>query len=649
MSKKAKGLNAGKKLKQRRRDSRWKDKWFKKRMLNLKIKSDPLRGASQAKGIVLAKVQREAKQPNSAMRKCVTPDTKVLLEDFSISMGDYSKMLDTKVISTDWDKKNLEDTKIIGYMKFNPKIQGDRVFEIKTKSGRTIKATSDHPFYTENGLLEVNKLGVNDKLVVYPYDSMEYENPKDIILVDMNKLEEISPFNTKFSKVKKELELKNLLPLTSKNANLPRLIRLMGHLFGDGGIYLDRAENSLRYKIVFSGKKDELKEIRKDLEKLDFYISPVIKSTSESIVESSKGYNKIKGTSYQIRITNKSLALLFISLGVPVGDKSLSDYSIPKWLFELPNWLKKEFLRGYFGAELPKPRISFSRNHTTVSTPLLGVNKLESIDINNFITSLKRLLYFFNIKITNLLHNKKIYRKDGNVTIQYIISLSSDFKSIKSLYGNIGFAYSKEREVQARYLYQYTLYKENVIIKRIKALEEIKLMVLNGSSVSNAVREIDLDGLTRESAGYWLRNNLPSEKIKVPNNYIKSFEEWSKISVLDNGFVLDEIESIKEVKENDVRDITTESANHNFIANGFLVSNCVKLQLTKNGRKITAFVPGNLASKFIDEHDEVIVECIGGKMGRAKGDIPGIRWQVIKVNDQSLKALVKGKIEKGRR
>src|SRR3989338_753173 len=160
MSKKANGLGAGKKLKQRRKDSRWKNRWYKARMLNLKVKSDPLRGASQAKGIVLAKVQREAKQPNSAMRKCVTPDTKVLLEDFSISMGDYSKMLDTKVISTDWDKKNLEDTKIIGYMKFNPKIQGDRVFEIKTKSGRTIKATSDHPFYTENGLLEVNKLGV---------------------------------------------------------------------------------------------------------------------------------------------------------------------------------------------------------------------------------------------------------------------------------------------------------------------------------------------------------------------------------------------------------------------------------------------------------------------------------------------------------
>ena len=76
---------------------------------------------------------------------------------------------------------------------------------------------------------------------------------------------------------------------------------------------------------------------------------------------------------------------------------------------------------------------------------------------------------------------------------------------------------------------------------------------------------------------------------------------------------------------------------------------CVRIQLTKNGRQVTAFCPGDGATKLIDEHDEVIIECIGGKMGRAKGEIPGVRWQVIKVNDQSLKALLAGKIEKARR
>jgi len=76
---------------------------------------------------------------------------------------------------------------------------------------------------------------------------------------------------------------------------------------------------------------------------------------------------------------------------------------------------------------------------------------------------------------------------------------------------------------------------------------------------------------------------------------------------------------------------------------------CVRVQLIKNGRQVTAFCPGDGATKLIDEHDDVIIECIGGKMGRAKGDIPGVRWQVIKVNDQSLDALLKGRIEKARR
>ena len=64
---------------------------------------------------------------------------------------------------------------------------------------------------------------------------------------------------------------------------------------------------------------------------------------------------------------------------------------------------------------------------------------------------------------------------------------------------------------------------------------------------------------------------------------------------------------------------------------------------------ILLFIPGNLAQKFIDEHDEVLIERIGGRMGRSKGDIPCVRFQVIAVNDQPLQRLVEGKIEKGRR
>ncbi len=79
------------------------------------------------------------------------------------------------------------------------------------------------------------------------------------------------------------------------------------------------------------------------------------------------------------------------------------------------------------------------------------------------------------------------------------------------------------------------------------------------------------------------------------------------------------------------------------------VRTCVRVQLIKNGKQITAFLPGDGALNFVDEHDEVIVEGIGGSQGRAMGDIPGVRWQVSMVNGVSLKMLVLGKKEKPKR
>ena len=76
---------------------------------------------------------------------------------------------------------------------------------------------------------------------------------------------------------------------------------------------------------------------------------------------------------------------------------------------------------------------------------------------------------------------------------------------------------------------------------------------------------------------------------------------------------------------------------------------CCRVQLIKTGKPVGAFIPGNLAQKFIEEHDEVIIQRIGGKQGRTKGDLSGIRFAVIKVNDQPLRRLWKGQIEKGRR
>ena len=67
---KPRGLRAGRKLANKRRIQKWNDKDYNKRLLGSRYKN-PFMGASHAKGLIVEKMGVEAKQPNSAVRKCV--------------------------------------------------------------------------------------------------------------------------------------------------------------------------------------------------------------------------------------------------------------------------------------------------------------------------------------------------------------------------------------------------------------------------------------------------------------------------------------------------------------------------------------------------------------------------------------------------
>jgi small subunit ribosomal protein S23e len=90
------------------------------------------------------------------------------------------------------------------------------------------------------------------------------------------------------------------------------------------------------------------------------------------------------------------------------------------------------------------------------------------------------------------------------------------------------------------------------------------------------------------------------------------------------------------------------------------IRKCVRVQLIKNGKKVTAFVPVSCCCQshfgrfelttvqndgclnFVDENDEVLISGFG-RSGKAKGDIPGVRFKVVKVSGVGLLALWKEK------
>ncbi|MFA5763805.1 MAG: 30S ribosomal protein S12 [archaeon] len=79
------------------------------------------------------------------------------------------------------------------------------------------------------------------------------------------------------------------------------------------------------------------------------------------------------------------------------------------------------------------------------------------------------------------------------------------------------------------------------------------------------------------------------------------------------------------------------------------IRKCVRVQLIKNGKELTALAPKDGAIKFIDEHDEVIISGIGGAQGGSMGDLWGVKYQVTHVNGISLEMLRSGKKEKSKR
>ncbi len=76
---------------------------------------------------------------------------------------------------------------------------------------------------------------------------------------------------------------------------------------------------------------------------------------------------------------------------------------------------------------------------------------------------------------------------------------------------------------------------------------------------------------------------------------------------------------------------------------------CVKCQLIKNGKVVSAHAVRDKAITFIDEHDEISIAGLGGSQRGQMGSMPGVRYKIVAVNGIDLQMLRKGRKEKAKR
>jgi small subunit ribosomal protein S12 len=140
------------------------------------------------------------------------------------------------------------------------------------------------------------------------------------------------------------------------------------------------------------------------------------------------------------------------------------------------------------------------------------------------------------------------------------------------------------------------------------------------------------------------RGEFAARQVSLKRQRLRWSNKWYKRRKLGLDYKADPLEGAPQARGIVLEKVGVESKQPNSA-----IRKCVRCQIVKNGKQVTAFLPGDGALNFVDEHDEVMLQGIGGSMKRAMGDIPGVRWTVFKVNGVSLNELVYGRKEKPRR
>ncbi len=527
---------------------------------------------------------KATKGKNSAFHGCVAGNTKILLDECMLDASLLkSSWKDHELITCDTGGKKLKISSISDFIELDTKGSRLKTYELHTKeTGRSVIATGDHPFFTSKGMFQLNKIKEGTKLVVYPFDPPCLEKSENITLVDSSDLittiEKYVPTTNK-QKVFEELYNKKLLPLSYTNPKISILTRILAFLFGDGTVRLSRHRD---VGLEFYGNKEDLRDIESHIKNLGFKTSWKTFMPKKSIVKDFYKREKvIQGKKAQsvLLCYSKSLWLLLVALGAPVGNKIIKEVNIPEWIKKTKNLnLKAEFLSSLLGTEIDKPRLDKRKyNRKSFNTPRFSINKSETLVDSglSFINDLKNMLEDFRIKTSKPRLIPYSFRKDGNKTFKICLDFSNSFDNLLNLFGKIGFRYAKEKDLMARYVYEYLLMKRHVVELRKSFYARALELKRNGLTLMQIYRKLDTHFVKYKDLALWTSpKNHKFSHIKIPNDF-PEFLEWKRNATknLNNGLVWETVESVKEVPVNLVYDLTTKKDTHTFFANGFLVSN----------------------------------------------------------------------------
>lgn len=490
----------------------------------------------------------------------------------------------------DLESKETIDSKPILFMK---RLQKDLI-KINTRLGKRAVVSGDHPVLTERGMIKAEALTYSDRIVINGFEGLEYKQPEHSLIISERELFlsmeriGISRAGNGKSQVLGMLKRLGLERLYLDSEKLPLLIKLMGHVFGDGTI--PKTEKSLNGDstfVSFCGKKEDLESILKDINELGFKGTTCFRQRHHKI-NTRYGTSEFDYGECSLRVSSRSFAVLLVALGAPLGKKTASAYRIPVWLMNSEAWQKRLFMAAFFGAEMSKPHAA---NGYNFHCPAFSVSKLETLKENaiDIVTDFRKLLSSLDIETAEPAAVEG-YSYDGieGRSIGIRLMVLSNTANLIRFFGSVGYLYNKEKERLANFACLYLRYLESARTT-LDTARKVAIALHNSGSSTEAIVSQLSGGIVSES---FVRH---SEQGRVGTARIwknaDKFEDFvNGVSVGSGGSVYDEISGIERTPHNGyVYDLTLNDKNHNFIANGVVVSNCgirvIKTNLTEKELK----------------------------------------------------------------
>jgi tRNA-splicing ligase RtcB len=487
--------------------------------------------------------------------------------------------------------------------------EADRLLRLTTRAGFSLAATPDHPVYTPRGMRPLQDLLPGDRVAVHPFEGLPYETPAGRVILAEDHFASVLARLGKGRTTSDLLEVRGLLPLKDDHPDLPALLRVMGYLFGDGATYLSRGKGYA----VFYGDPDGLEEARRDLRRLGFRAGSVYRRLRT---------HTFRGRSFttqvcSLKVSATSFVLLMHALGLPLGNKAKQDYVLPGWLHGLPRWQQANFLAGLFGAELSAPRAVPGHGYN-LQSPVFSMSRREAYRATGreFVLGVARLAGNLGAAVQNLREEFDWTAPDGSRSIRFKLIFRALPDTFRAIWGRIGYAYSPRRRWLALHALHYIGLKEAHLRQRAELAGRARALYARVGSPGQVHTALGGNRRFIERAIY---ENPGSVR---PAADFSTFPEHLEGA---GPMVFDEVVEAEEVSYTGrVYDLNVVHPDHNFVAEGVVVSNCgVRLLTSEIHREELELRKERLA--------DALYEAIPSGMGRGRTDFRMSRKELAEV------------------